>query len=218
MAEAVQLEIKERQGLGSKVARRLRKTGQVPAVVYGHQEATVSVALKREDIARIIRQGARVVDLSLKGQVQKALIRDLQWDPLGQEILHVDFARVSAEERITIEVRIELRGTAPGVAAGGVVVQAIHNLTVECPVISVPESIRVNVSELQLDGIIHVKELSLPGEVTVKNDPDAVVVSCVPKAVEADEAATPGAPGAATDKAEPEVIGRKAEDQEEGAE
>jgi len=79
---------------------------------------------------------------------------------------------------------------------------------VECPVIAVPESIRVNISELQLDGAIQVKDLQLPADVTVKNDPDAIVVTCTPKAVEAEPAAVPGAPVAA-DKAEPEVIGRK---------
>jgi large subunit ribosomal protein L25 len=219
MAEAVTLDVQERKGNGTRQARRLRKSGQVPAVLYGHKEATVSVVLKAEDIARAIRHGARVVDLKLGGKLEKALIRDLQWDPLGHDIWHVDFARVSAEERITIEVRIELRGAAPGVAAGGVVVQSIHNLTVECPVISVPESIRVAVNELQLDGVIQVKQLQMPPGVIVKNDPDAIVVSCVPKAIEAEPApaaaaAVPGAP----EKAEPEVIGRKVEEGEAEAE
>ena len=143
MAESVVLVAHERQGQGTKAARRLRKEGKVPAVVYGHGEGTVSVVLAGDDLAKAIRQGARVIDLKQGEKIQKALIRELQWDAFGHAILHADFARVSADERITLDVRVELRGTAPGVTAGGVLVQQIHNLHVECSVVSVPESIRV---------------------------------------------------------------------------
>src|SRR5438270_8949940 len=122
MAEAVQLSAQERKGFGSREARRLRKQGKVPAVVYGHGEGTVAVVLASDELSKAIRQGARVIDLKQGEKIQKALIRELQWDPLGQDILHADFARVSADERITLDVRVELRGTAPGVTAGGVLV------------------------------------------------------------------------------------------------
>jgi large subunit ribosomal protein L25 len=217
MAETVVLEAQARQGNGTRLARKLRKQGLVPGVVYGHKEATVSVSLKSEDLYRVIRHGARVVDLQQGGKVEKALIRDLQWDPLGHDILHVDFARVSAEERITLQVRVELRGTAPGVTAGGVLGQPIHELTVECPVISVPDSIRVNLGELQLNAAIHVKDLVLPPNVVVKNDPDAIIVQCSPKQVEV-EAPAAAAAAPVAEKAEPEVIGRKVEETEEEAE
>ena len=84
-------------------------------------------------------------------------------------------------------VRVELRGIAPGIAAGGVLVQPIHNLTVECLVIAVPESIRVNIDELQIGQAIHVKDLALPEGVIVKNDPEAIVVQVSPQ--QAEEAA-----------------------------
>jgi large subunit ribosomal protein L25 len=214
MAQTVVLVAEDRQGNGTRAARRLRKAGRVPAVVYGHKEATVSVSLSGEDLHKAIRQGARVIDLKQGEHVQKALIRDLQWDPLGHDILHVDFARVSADERITLDVRLEIRGTAPGVTAGGVLVQLIHNLHVECPVISVPESIRVNVGELQIDQAIHVKQLVMPEGVVAKNDPEAIVVQVSQKALEAE------APAAAptAEAAEPEVIGKKKEEEPEEAE
>src|ERR1022692_4478509 len=85
-----------------------------PAGVYGHGEGTVAVVLGADELSKAIRQGARVIDLKQGEKVQKALIRELQWDPFGQDILHADFARVSADERITLDVRVELRGTAPG--------------------------------------------------------------------------------------------------------
>ncbi len=213
MAESVVLDAQERTTKGTREARRLRKQGKVPAVVYGHGEGTVSVTLPADQLSKAIRQGARVIDLKQGEKVQKALIRELQWDPFGQEILHADFARVSADERILLDVRVELRGTAPGVTAGGVLVQQIHNLHVECSVINVPESIRVNVGDMQMDQIMHVRDLVLPEGVTVKNDPDAIVAQITQKVVEGE---TPAAPAA--EQAEPELIGKKKEDEVEEAE
>src|SRR6202453_3927802 len=192
MAESVEIEVSERATHGTRNARKLRKQGLVPAVVYGHQIATESVTLPGDVLAKAIRLGARVVDLKQKSGVQKALIREVQWDAMGHDILHVDFARVAADERITLDIRVELRGTAPGIAAGGTLVQPIHSLSVECLVIAVPESIRVNIAELQLNQAIHVKDLTLPPGLIVKNDPEAIVVQCSPQVAEAPAAAVPG--------------------------
>ncbi|MCS7047545.1 MAG: 50S ribosomal protein L25, partial [Gemmataceae bacterium] len=205
MAETVVLSAQPRTLRGTRHARRLRRKGVVPAVMYGRNEPTLWLALPRDEIYRAIRHGARLVDVQHGETVQKALIRDVQWDPLGHDILHVDFARVSADQRVEIEVRLELRGTAPGVAAGGVLNQPLHTLKVECPVVAIPEAIRVNISELQLDKVIHVRELVLPEGVRALNDPEAIVVQCVPKVVVEAAAAAP-TPG---EVAEPEVIGRQ---------
>jgi large subunit ribosomal protein L25 len=135
----------------------------------------------------------------------------VQWDHLGKEVLHIDFERVSADERIHVSVPIELRGVAPGVTGGGVLDQPMHELAIECPAIAVPESIRVNVGELQLGAAIHVRDLHLPEGVTATGDPDAVVVHVTLKQTEPEPTAAPAA-GAA----EPEIIGRKvAEEGEE---
>jgi large subunit ribosomal protein L25 len=211
MAEAVVLTAQKRDGNGSQAAKRLREKGLVPAVVYGHKEATVSVALNADDLHKAIRHGARVVDLQSDGNLQKALIKEIQWDHLGHDILHVDFYRVGADERITVTVPIEIRGTAPGVTAGGLLDQPLHTLSVECPAISVPDSIRVNINELQLGAAIHVRDLTLPPGVQAMTDGDAIVVHVTIPAAE------PEAPvGPAAESAEPEIIGKKAA--EEGGE
>jgi len=162
---------------------------------------------------KAIRHGVRVYDVKLNSNTQKVLLRDVHWDPLGHDILHVDFYRVAADETITIEVRVELRGTAPGIVAGGVLVQPIHNLTVECRLTSIPESIRVPIGELQLNQAIHVRDLALPEGVVVKKDKDAIIVQVSPKVEEVVAAPTPTA-----EAAEPEIIGRKAAEGEEEAE
>src|SRR6516225_221317 len=107
MAESVVLTTQKREGRGSHIAKRLRNEGKVPAVLYGHKEATISISLMRDDLQKAIRHGARVVDLQGHGELEKALIRDIQWDHLGHDILHVDFERVAADERITVPVPIE---------------------------------------------------------------------------------------------------------------
>jgi large subunit ribosomal protein L25 len=204
MAESEVLGAQKRQGSGTRLARRLRAGGRVPAVVYGHGEGTVSVSVAAEDLMAVIRHGARVVDLDTDGAVQKALIREVQWDHLGKEVLHVDFARVAADERIHVTVPVEIRGIAPGVTAGGVLDQPIHTLAVECLAARVPESIRVNINELQQGGAIHVRDLHLPPDVKVLADPDAIVVHITAPAAEPEAAAAPAA-----EQAEPEVIGRQ---------
>jgi large subunit ribosomal protein L25 len=213
MAESIALVTQPRAGRGSQAARRLRREGLIPAVLYGHKEETVCVALPREELEKAIRHGVRVVDLKADGKEGKALIRDVQWDHLGKELLHVDFARVAVDERIVVTVPLEIRGQAPGVNAGGTLDQPIHTLSVECLAISIPESIRVNVGELQIGSAIHVRDLVLPPGVKVMSDPDAIVVHVTTKMVEPEAAAPVEVP----EQAEPEVIGRqKAEAEEEG--
>jgi large subunit ribosomal protein L25 len=214
MAASVELVAEPRSTRGTREARQLRKKGKIPGVLYGHKEATVAVALSAEELEKAIRHGARVVDLKSDGTVQKALIRDLQWDHLGKELLHIDFERVAADERIVVPVPLEVRGTAPGIAGGGVLDQPMHTLSVECLAINIPASVRVNVGELQLGGVIHVSDLVLPPDVKAMGDPDAVVVQCIAKMVEPE----PGAVPVAAEQAEPELVGRKKPAEEEEGE
>jgi large subunit ribosomal protein L25 len=217
MAEAVLLKTKPRNERGKMETRRLRRQGLVPGVIYGHKEATLAVSCSREELDRAVRHGVRVLDVQAEGKVEKALIKELQWDHLGKEILHVDFARVAADERVEVNVRVELRGTAIGIAAGGVIDQPVHLIPVECLAIAVPDSIRVTVTELQLGSAIHVRELVLPEGVKALMDPEAVVVQVIAKLIEPE--AAPAAPEAAVaEPAEPEVIRRERPVEEEEAE
>jgi large subunit ribosomal protein L25 len=216
MAEAVLLTTKPRKERGKMRTRRLRRQGFVPAVIYGHKEATLAVSCSREELDRAVRRGVRVLDVKAEGKIEKALIKELQWDHLGKEILHVDFARVAADERVEVNVRVELRGTAIGIAAGGVIDQPIHLLAVECLAIAVPDSIRVSVTELQLGQALHVRELVLPEGVKALTDPEAVVVQVIAKLVEPEAAPAPEA--VVAEPAEPEVIRRERPVEEEEAE
>lgn len=218
MAEYFLLKATPRDQFGSANARRLRKKGLVPAVVYGHKEAHLDVVLPRDDVEKVVKKGAHIVDLEAGGKTEKARFRELQWDTVGKELVHVDLMRVSKDERIVVPVRIELRGHAPGVGEGGVLDQPIHVLNVECPALEIPENIRVTVDKLKVGDAIHVKELTLPANVVAKAEPDAVVVQVKAhkeEVVAPAAAAAPTAEGAAA--AEPEVIKKppKVEEPEE---
>jgi len=217
MAEFSLLKTHPRDQFGTANSRRLRKGGFVPGVIYGHKEEVVRVQVSRDELDKIVRKGAHIVDVEYNGKTEKARLRELQWDHLGKEVLHIDLMRVSKDERIIIGVPIHVRGHAPGIGEGGVLDQPLHILQVECPALEIPESFRVNVDKLKLGDAIHVKELTLPPGVIAKADPDAVVV--IVKAHKEEVAA----PAAATAEpvegaAEPEVIKKekpKAEETEE---
>ncbi|MEQ8789588.1 MAG: 50S ribosomal protein L25 [Pirellulaceae bacterium] len=205
MAEVLNVSLREE--FGTNRARKLRNAGKVPAVVYGHGEATVSIAVPAEQIEAAIRHGSHLVEL--QGAVtQSALISDVQWDPFGVDVLHIDFTRVVAGESVEVTVPVELRGDAPGAREGGIINHVLHEITMDCPVSKIVDKIEVNVNSLHLNDVVTAGQLELPEGAKLMDDADAVVVQCVePIGVEDEEAG-------AGEAAEPEVIGRKAEEEE----
>lgn len=208
MAEQLNVEIRETRG--KRNARRQRAAGRIPAVLYGHGEASLALSLPADELHTAVRHGARLVTLA--GAVnEQAFVRELQWDTWGKQILHVDFTRVSAHERVRVQVPVELRGEAPGMKQGGVVKQLIHEAPIECEVSSLPDKLYVNINQLGLGDSISVGSLELPPTVEILLDPDVLVVQCA-EPVEVEEEAV------AAEQAEPEVIGRKKEGEEEESE
>src|SRR5688572_10989037 len=208
--QSIQITAQPREGLGSRRVKRLRDQGLIPGVVYGHKEAVVPVTLPKKELTTHIDRGAHVFDLSLDGKSEKVLVKDVQYDHLGLEILHIDFARVSLDERVEVTVPLELKGEPKGAAEGGVLQQIVAELELECLVTEIPDAIRHNVSEMALGDVLHIKDLKLPAGVKALQDED-LTGATVKEIVE--EAPAEAAEGSA----EPEVIGRKPEEGEEGA-
>jgi len=204
---AENLNVKVRSACGKRESRRLRRSGGIPAILYGHGEANCSLTVASDEMKSVVRRGGRVVDL--KGAVnEKAFIRDLQWDVYGTEVMHVDFARVSEHERIEVKVAVELRGQAAGAKDGGVVEHFVHEVAIECEALAIPDKLELNINELKIGDQLSAADLKLPPGVNLISDPGVVVVHCVAARVEEEL----GAPAGGT--VEPEVIGRKAEDEE----
>ena len=211
---AENLNVKRREKLGGGNNRRLRKTGLVPAVLYGHGEASVALAIDSSAIMNVIRHGHKLV--RLQGDVAEgAFIKAVQWDVYGKDLIHIDLLRVSDTEKVRTTVTVELKGAAVGLSEGGIIEFVLHELEIECPAASVPEKLIVNVNDLHLDQAIHAKQVSLPEGARVLDDPDLVVVHCIaPHVVEEAPSAAVAEPGAA----EPELIRKEKPAEEESEE
>jgi large subunit ribosomal protein L25 len=202
------LNVEGRDTHGKRNARRMRRAGTIPAILYGHGEKNVSLTVPGEALESILRHGHRVVDL--KGVVNEtARIRELQWDTWGAHVLHVDLVRASKDEVVEEKLPVALRGEAPGVKEGGVLKHVLHEVRIRCRVSAIPERIECNINHLVLNGVMKVADLTLPEGVEIITDPDQIVVQVVPP-TELPEEVAPAAEGA-----EPEVIGRKPSEEEE---
>src|SRR5215210_2549097 len=154
--QSIQIAAEPRPALGSRANKRLRDTGKVPGVVYGHKEAVVPVALPKKELVNHLNKGAHVFDLALDGKTEKVLVKEVQYDHLGIELIHVDFARVSLDEKVEVTVPLEFKGTPKGEADGGVFQQLVNDLEIECLVTDIPDRITHNVSEMAIDDVVHV--------------------------------------------------------------
>jgi large subunit ribosomal protein L25 len=217
MADAVKIQVEKRdpaknKGTGSRAARKLREQGRIPAIIYGHKQEPTPISLPKATVWDMIKKSTHLAELSFGdgGAAETVLVRDVQWDHLGKEIIHLDFGRVSADESIETEVRLDFKGTAQGVLEGGILEVLAHDLTITCRANAIPDAIRVDVSHLQVNQAIHVKDLVLPEGVKVDADPELLLVHIVTRAAEA--APAPAEAEAAT---QPEVIKPERKEKEE---
>ena len=188
MATEARLKATPREGTGKGENRKLRATGRVPGVVYGHNETTRSVSLDAHELQVLFSKISvenTVIKLSIegeKGEVQ-ALVREVQSNPVKGDVVHVDFLQLHAGEKVDVEVPVHLVGTAVGVKLGGVMDHQIHELPVRCLPAAIPESFEVDVSALELGQSIHVSDIKLPEGVETDMDPERTVCSIVAPAV-----------------------------------
>ena len=201
------LKATKRDDTGTRKCRRLRKTGMIPGIIYGHQRAAEAITLSHHDMQVALLHGERVLKVDVEGTEQDVMVKDVQRDTFGQDILHVDLTRVSLDERVTVTVRIVLRGTPAGIEEGGVLRQTASEVELECTVRSIPDEISVPATDLKVGDSLLMRDLPLPEGVTLQADPEAMVcqITVVAEEVEA-------APEEAEAAPEPEIIGEKKEE------
>jgi large subunit ribosomal protein L25 len=207
MAQTAQITAKMRNELGSRANKRLRDAGMLPGVIYGHKEAVVPVTLPKKEVVNFLTHGAHLFEVGLDGKKETVLVKEVQYNHLGNDVLHVDFARVSLDEEVEVTVPLELKGEPKGEKDGGVLQQILSELELKCKVTDIPDVIRHDVSEMALNDVLHIKDLKLPPGVQAIRDADEIVATV--KEIQ-EEAATPAA--GEEGGAEPEVIGKKPED------
>lgn len=205
------LTAQKRSRLGSAECRRLRREGIVPGNVYGHTQDPVAIGIDEVVLTTLVNSGTKVLRLEVEGRSETTVLRDVQWNTWGTQIEHFDLLRVDPDEKVTIDVAIELRGTAPGVVAGGVLDHHLHTLTVDCPAIDIPDRITVRIHTLEIGQTIHLSDLELPASVHPHHPPETIIVRVTEPAAEVGLEVPEGATGA-----EPEVVGRKSEADKEG--
>ncbi|MCF7837951.1 MAG: 50S ribosomal protein L25 [Candidatus Marinimicrobia bacterium] len=210
MATAIQIKAENRQTGGSSAARRMRRTNRIPAVLYGGDESHF-LALNEHDFNQMMRKHRSehlLVDLVVAGEDEprKALLKDVQHHPVSGKPLHVDFQAVALDQRLRLEVPIELTGIPQGVSQqGGVLELLIREIEIECLATDIPESIELDVSALEIGHSLTVADLKLdPARHTVLTDADLAVAGVTAPRVSAEAVAEEGAA-----VAEPELAGKK---------
>lgn len=210
--ESTTLSAKKREQLGSRYARRVRNAGGLPAVVYGHKEEPVSVTLDAHEAGLHILRGEKVFNLKFdEGGTEQVLLKDIQYDHLGTNVVHVDFARVDLNERVTTHAHIVYVGDAPGLKKAGAIMMHPHTeLELECVVTNIPDEIEVDVSHLEAGEVIKAGDITLPKDTMVLlTDPNTIVAQIQIQA-QADD--TTGEAGEVEGGASPEVIKEKKEE------
>lgn len=208
------LKAQKRQRIGSRYAARERAAGRLPAVVYGHGVDPVHISLDAKEALRYFHDGERVFGLALEGGSgeETVLLKDLQFDYLGTNIVHADLMRVDLNEQIEAHVHMKLVGEPVGLkTAGTILVHPLTALTVRCTVAALPDHIEVDVSGLKVGETMHAGQVKLPEGVELAMDEETVIasVSSVKAEEETGEAAEAG------ESAQPEVITAKKEEAKE---
>lgn len=210
MEKTLSLKAEIREDTGTKSAVKLRGQGRLPAVVYGHKEKPVAVSLDERTLVEGLHRGHRLIDVQIGKKNEKMIIKDLQYDYLGKDIIHVDLMRVDVTELIKVTVPIELKGMARGTHEGGIIEGHADHLEVECKATDIPESILVSVKDVRVGDSLHVGDIELPEGVKLVSDASMLLVTCglvaAAKSTEELEEEMPAAP---------EVIGEAEEEASE---
>src|ERR1051325_9341086 len=221
MATAEMVKGEARQAGTKGDARRARKAGKVPAVLYGAKKDPVSLSVDPKSISKILRSATghnTIFDLDVNGEKTKAMIVDWQYEPIKGALLHIDLKRIAMDKAIRVSVPIHIKGEAAGVKQeGGILDIVIREVEVECLPADIPPFIDADVSELVFGKVLRVSDLPHAGKLKFVTDPNQAVAHITH--IKEEVVATPveGAVAAEAAPAEPEVIKKGKQETEEGA-
>jgi large subunit ribosomal protein L25 len=180
--QTTKLDVHARVAAHSRETRRLRRAGQVPGVLYGGSDEPVSFAVAERTLRHALAAKGAVLELSIDGSTgTPAVLKDAQRHPVRGEIMHVDLLRVDLKVAIQATVSVELFGeqSAPGIIEGGILEHVTRELSIEALPNDIPESIRVDVSKMEMNGTLQLSEIDAPTGITLLDDPDATVLASI---------------------------------------
>lgn len=179
------LDISNRVDLKSRGAKKVRKSGFVPGVLYYAGEEPVNISIQKSVLFQAMQSGQRIFEIDQSGKSQFTMIKQIQYHPVSDEIIHVDLMRVRRSEKISISVPIVLVGESVGVKEGGVLSQSLNQVDISCYPTDVPENIELNIEDLELNSAKNVADLNIElDDVDITSDPTLNIVSVTPPAVE----------------------------------
>ena len=215
MLEEVVLQVKMRKEVGSKHSVILRREGRLPAIVYGHKQEPEAISVDLHDFTEHLHHGHRFFKVKMGKKTATLLVKELQYDHLGKDIIHADLVRVDLTESVKVSVSIELKGTSAGSHEGGIVDEHLDHLEIECKVTDIPETIVVSIKELGIGDAIHASDVELGEGIKLVTDPNALLLTChlvaAAKSTEELEEELPAGPEVITEKAEEEPGAEKGE-------
>jgi large subunit ribosomal protein L25 len=168
------LHVELRDKTGTLATNKLRRTGKVPAVLYGHGQPSQHLAINAVEVKTLLRHHGKAV--TLDGAVQDtALVSDVQFDCLGIDVLHLDLIRVNLQEKVTVTVPVHLTGDSVGVRGGGVLLENVHEVEIECLAGSIPEFVTIDVSGLEIGAHMVAGDIKLPSGVSLLTASETVI-------------------------------------------
>src|ERR687895_1069257 len=206
------LDVEDRSERGTRAAKRLRREGYVPGVVYGGGDGdSTSFKVNARALRQVLVDGSALIDLKVAGKTRPVIVKDQHQHPVRDELLHIDLHEVRLDEKIQTQVSVHLEGAeeAPGIKEGGVLEHVTHQLNIEALPTDIPDAIHVDVSGLEIAATMHLSEISPPAGVTFLDDPDETILATVVVPTEVEEPEI---------EEETVLVGEDGEPLEEGAE
>ena len=217
-ASYYKLDIENRDSVGKKSTKEMRKEGKVPSTLYFKGEEPESIAVEKLKLYQALKSDQRIYEVELKGESQYVMVKAVQYHPVTDEILHLDFMRVRRSEKMTISVPLVLVGKPIGVTEGGILSQVLNQIEISCFPTNVPEQIEINIDDMELNSSISIADVSYDDdEVEIISAEDINVASIAAPAAE-EEITEADADDAAEDGGEKDEKSDDSSDQKESSE
>ena len=177
MSKFEKLNVDIRKEHGTSAARRTRLQNKVPAVVYHSGIEATPLSVDKISLNKALRTGQMIFEVNVEDKDQFVLVKEIQYHPVTDEIIHIDFQKVKEDEKISLEVAVRSSGEAQGVKLGGLLVQMLNSVTIKCRPAEIPEFLEIDVTDMEMNTNLFVRDITLPGDVEMLTADDIAVVS-----------------------------------------
>ena len=177
MSKFEKLDVDIRKEHGTSAARRTRLQNKVPAVVYHSGIEATPLSVDKISLNKALRTGQMIFEVNVEDKDQFVLVKEIQYHPVTDEIIHIDFQKVKEDEKISLEVAVRSSGEAQGVKLGGLLVQMLNSVTIKCRPAEIPEFLEIDVTDMEMNTNLFVRDITLPGDVEMLTADDIAVVS-----------------------------------------